>query len=238
MNENAKDDLLPERERIAREYARRRAEVDEQIYAPWQDAAALNWSSRRRLAAHMLKDAGVFPKGGARALEVGCGQLGWLSDLLAFGVRERDLSGIDLDEPRVAEARELLPSADLRVGDASSMPFGSESFDLVVASTVFTSILSDAMRRSVAGEIVRVLKPGAAILWYDFAFDNPRNRNVRGVGRKEMRVLFPTLKGQVKSVTLAPPLARLVAPRSYTLATVLEAVPFLRTHLMAVLVKS
>ena len=36
---------------------------------------------------------------------------------------------------------------------------------------------------------------------------------------------------------LAPPICRLVAPVSWTLATVLGAMPLLRTHLIAVLVK-
>jgi len=49
--------------------------------------------------------------------------------------------------------------------------------------------------------------------------------------------LFPALHGPMQSVTLAPPLARVVAPRSWVAATLLEACPWLRTHLMAVLVK-
>ena len=79
--------------------------------------------------------------------------------------------------------------------------------------------------------------PGGALLWYDFRVNNPRNPNVRGVGRKELRSLFPDLAGEVRSATLAPPIARLVAPRSNWLATTLEGFPFLRTHLLAVLVK-
>jgi hypothetical protein len=46
------------------------------------------------------------------------------------------------------------------------------------------------------------------------------------------------LQGKIRPVTLAPPLARLLAPNSWTLATFLEAIPLLRTHLMAVLIKS
>jgi hypothetical protein len=89
----------------------------------------------------------------------------------------------------------------------------------------------------IAQEISRVLAPGGALLWYDFAVDNPRNANVRGVKKRDIRELFPELAGSIKSLTLAPPLARLVAPRSVMLAMMLQRVPFLRTHLMAVLVK-
>ena len=89
----------------------------------------------------------------------------------------------------------------------------------------------------IANEIVRVLAPGGALLWYDFAFDNPQNPHVRGISRSEITRRFPQLAGKIKSVTLAPPLARLIVPRSWTLATFLETIPFLRTHLLAVLIK-
>jgi len=89
----------------------------------------------------------------------------------------------------------------------------------------------------IADEIVRVLAPGGALLWYDFAYNNPRNPNVRGIGRAEIKKLFPELAGKIRTVTLAPPLTRLIAPRWWTLASFLEAIPPLRTHLIAVLIK-
>jgi SAM-dependent methyltransferase len=239
-NESARvttDELAAERARIAAEYQRRRSDVDDGIYAPWNPSAALERATRVRVAASMLKDAGVFPSAETRVLEVGCGHRGWFPDLLAFGVREPNLLGIDLDESRVGLAHAAFPAADLRVGDASSMPYPDASVELVVCSTVFTSILSGAMRTAVAREIERVLRPGGALLWYDFAFDNPRNKSVRAVKRAELLSLFPALRGEVQRVTLAPPLARLIAPRSFVAATALEAIPLLRTHLLAVLVK-
>jgi len=136
-----------------------------------------------------------------------------------------------------AIGRGILPLADLRIGDATELPYPSNVFRLVIASTVFTSILDSNVRRLVADEISRVLAKGGALLWYDFAFNNPRNPHVRKVSRKELRSLFPLLTGKIRSVTLAPPLARLIAPWSLTLARLLELIPLLRTHLLAVLVK-
>jgi ubiquinone/menaquinone biosynthesis C-methylase UbiE len=132
----------------------------------------------------------------------------------------------------------VLPLADLRVGDATALPWESNSFQLVVASTVLTSILDQEVRALVANEITRVLGPGGALVWYDFAFNNASNPSVRKVNRAELKRLFPQLAGRIRSLTLAPPLARMVAPRSWVLATILEMIPFLRTHLFAVLVKS
>ena len=212
-------------------------EVGQVQYAPWLPVSLLVGCSRLRAAAVMLHRAGVFPKAGDLCLEVGFGWLGWLGTLLNWGVRERDLHGIDVDPVQVNRGREILPLADLRVGDASHLPWESNRFRLVIASTLFTSLLDQNVRRLAADEITRVLAGGGALLWYDFAVNNPRNPAVRKVSRRELRQLFPRLTGEIRSVTLAPPLARLVAPRSWALATLVEAIPLLRTHLLAVLVK-
>jgi ubiquinone/menaquinone biosynthesis C-methylase UbiE len=235
-------DLL-QRERLRVEDAYRRRQLWEaasDLYAPWNPATILATAQRKRMAALLMKELGVFPPHGARCLEVGSGCRGWLGDLIDWGVREVDLHGIDLDPRRIAQARDALPSADLRVGDATSLPWDDGSFSLVVASTLFTSILEPAARWRAAREIVRVLAPGGCLLWYDFAVNNPRNPDVRRVSRDELRRLFPELRGRVQSCTLAPPLARrLVTHASWTWAVAagLEAVRVFHTHLLAILVK-
>ena len=70
------------------------------------------------------------------------------------------------------------------------MPWADGTFALVVTWTVFSSILSGPARAAVAAEIVRVLRPGGALLYYDFAWNNPRNPNVRGVRSREVTRLF------------------------------------------------
>jgi len=229
--------VAAERRRIQVEYQRRETEIPADRYAPWQVAYLLELSSRRRVAASMLHRAGVFPGAGQRCLEVGFGPMGWLGDLITWGVREVNLHGLELDAVRAQRARESLPMADLRTGDATAIPWDSNTFGLVIASTVFSSILDKSVRKMVAAEITRVLAPRGALLWYDFAVDNPGNPNVAGVPKSEVRRLFPTLQGKIKSVTLAPPLARVVTPKSWFLASLLEAIPFLRTHLVGVLIK-
>jgi ubiquinone/menaquinone biosynthesis C-methylase UbiE len=231
------DFISEERQRIRAEYQRREREVQLDRYAPWQPAEILMREERKRVAARMLHREGVFPRPGDSCLEVGFGSLGWLGDLITWGTREQNLHGIELDPDRAQKAQEALPMADLRVGDATKLPWDEGFFHLVIASTVFTSVLNREVRRLMAAEITRVMRPGGTLLWYDFAINNPKNPNVRRVGRKELRRLFPQLNGRVKSVGLAPPLARLVAPANWTMAVFLEGVPLLRTHLLAVLVK-
>ena len=232
-----RDRVAAEQERILAEFRRREAEVDHDVYAAWNPPAIHNRAGRTRRAARLLARCGVFPKRGDACCEIGYGTLGWLAELLAWGLAQSDLHGIELDPTRAGVAQEAFPSADLRVGDASQLPWPDGSFRLVIASTTFSSILDPGLRRLVAGEVERVLARGGALLWYDLRMNNPRNPHVRRVGRRELAALFPNLSGPVTSAALAPPLARAVAPTSWLLADALEAVPFLRTHLLAVLVK-
>ncbi|MGH9927856.1 MAG: class I SAM-dependent methyltransferase [Pyrinomonadaceae bacterium] len=224
-----------ESERIRVEYERRSLEVDDRLYAPWNPTEQFMRAGRERVALRLLHNLGVFPGPGDRCLEIGYGKLGWLGTLISWGVRETDLSGIELDEIRAGVARAALPAADLRVGEATTLPWGNETFKLVVVSTVFTSILQTDVRQRIADEIKRVLAPGGALLWYDFRVNNPKNKQVRKVDRRELRQLFKGMPGKVEAVTLAPPLARLVAPRSHLLAMIAERIPVLRTHHLAVL---
>lgn len=219
------------------ELRRRERELPDDRYAPWSAAETFMRTGRARTAGQLLARQGRFPIAGRPCLEIGYGRLGWLAELLAWGLHEPDLCGIELDAQRAQEARSTLPLADLRVGDGAELPWSDGYFQLVVASTVFTSILDPGVRRTVAGEITRVLARDGALLWYDFAYDNPRNPNVKGVGSREIRRLFPTLRGPIRSVTLAPPLTRACAFSPWLLAT-LEALPFLRTHRVAILCKT
>jgi SAM-dependent methyltransferase len=170
-------------------------------------------------------------------MEVGYGTIGWLGDLISGGVKESSIYGIELDRSRAQKAKSLLPIAELQIGDASSLPWDEDSFGLVIISTVLSSILSEKVRRLVAQEIARVTVPGGAVLCYDLAINNPNNSKVLKVTSAELYSLFPGFRIRSKAVTLAPPLARLFAPLSWSLATWLQSVPFLRTHLLSVLIK-
>ena len=226
-----------EASRILSENVRREARSPRHRYALWDPCTMFVNGERKILAGLELNDKGVFPHAESRCLEIGFGRAGWLADLISWGVCERHISGLEIDPARVADARRHHPQADLRVGDAVHLPWEDQTFDLVVISLVFTSILAGEVRQRIADNVTRVLRPGGALLWYDFRVNNPRNRNVKGIRRDEILRLFPGLHGSIRSLTLAPPLARPLVPLSRTLATLLSTIPALRTHLLAVLVK-
>ena len=229
--------VAKESSRIEEVYKRRAVEIDRDLYAPWQPAENFILAERKRTAAFLLHQNGKFPKQNDKCLEIGYGRLGWLADLISWGFEEKDLSGIELDAGRAAVAQQALPNADLRVGDATRLPWGDETFDFVVTSTVFSSILDKGIRDLIVAEIARVLKNGGVLIWYDLAVNNPGNSNVRGIAKKELTQLFPMFETIAKSVTLAPPIARFFAPKSYLMTAILSSIPPLRTHLAGILIK-
>ena len=225
---------MNEADRIREEYRRREREIPAGFYDLGRPANLFLRQGQERALLRSLKDERLIPLAG-RVLEVGCGSGNWLEMLERFGARREEMAGIDLDAERVARAAERFPGADLRAGDASRLPWEDGRFGLVFQGTVFSSILDPAMRREVAAEMLRVLAPGGAIVWYDFFVDNPSNPNVRGVRRKEIGELFPGCRVRLRRATLAPPLARAIVPASWTLAALLEALRVLDTHYLGVI---
>jgi SAM-dependent methyltransferase len=179
---------------------------------------------------------GLTSLGEYRILDVGCGGGGFLRRLVSWGADPKHLAGVDLLADRVEAARRVEPCLDVRQADASDLPFEDASFDLVCQLTVFTSILDDGMRRAVAREMARVLRPGGVVVSYDFRVTRDR-RNTRPLRAAELVALFPGFTMDARRVTLIPPLARALAGRSWILCELLEAIPLLRTHELVLLGK-
>lgn len=173
-----------------------------------------------------------------RLTEVGCGAGGNLLELLRTGFAPEHLTGVELLQERFELARRVLPPAvQLRLGDATQADIAPASQDFVFQSTVFSSILSDAVQQQLADAMWRWLRPGGAVLWYDFIVDNPRNADVRGVPLRRVRELFPEARVSSQRLTLAPPLARLVCRLHPGAYTVFNCIPWLRTHVLAIVQK-
>jgi len=218
---------------------------DDEFYAPTRPANLFLYQQRARAMLRLLTAGGHLPLHGKRILDVGCGAGRQLIEFETWGAQRADLAGVDADESRVRIARGRLTcgsatgatGADLRCGDAAALPWPDETFDIVHQSVVFTSLGSADVKRAVAMEMLRVLKPGGVVVWYDFLYDNPSNPTVKGVGAGEIRALFPTCRVRLKRVTLAPPIARRLVPATWLLSTLLEALVVANTHYLGIIQK-
>jgi SAM-dependent methyltransferase len=213
---------------LAQRYARRSGAERYSALRPevWQTL-----HERQRALLGLFAARGITDLSSLRLTEVGCGSGGNLLELLRLGFAPQHLTGIELLPERFEQARQVLPAATrLLAGDASVAAVEPASQDLVLQSTVFSSLLDDAFQQRLADAMWSWLKPGGAVLWYDFSVNNPSNPDVRGVPLARVRTLFPHASLLPRRVTLAPPLARLVCrwhPRFYDL---FNALPLLRTH--------
>ena len=215
---------------VAQRYARRAAPDRYSFLQPdvWQTV-----QERQRAMLKLFVRLGWADLSRLRVLEVGCGAGGNLLELLRLGFAPEHLLGAELLPERLAMARRVLPPAvTLCGGDASRLDITPASRDIVLQSTVFSSLLDDAFQQRLAMAMWRWVAPGGGVLWYDFTVNNPRNPDVRGVPLARIRQLFPQARVVSRRITLAPPLARALCRLHPGLYPVANALPLLRTHVL------
>jgi ubiquinone/menaquinone biosynthesis C-methylase UbiE len=192
---------------------------------------------REQKLQQLLQRAGFLPLNERRILDVGCGTGETLAGFDAWGTRPENLFGVDLLADRIRRAKENFPGINFEEANAETLPFANGFFDLVMAFTVFTSILDPQMMRNLSREITRVLRSGGAVIWYDFRMNNPLNPHVRGISRRGIRDLFPEFQSRLVSITLMPPLARRWGSLTDLLYPWFASLPFLRSHYLGLLTK-
>jgi ubiquinone/menaquinone biosynthesis C-methylase UbiE len=104
----------------------------------------------------------IEPLPAGPALDAACGTGRHTRWLHARGHR---VIGVDASPEMLEVARAALPDADLRLGELSALPVGSDSVDLVVCSLALTHC--EDLARPVA-ELARVLRPGGRLIVSDF----------------------------------------------------------------------
>jgi ubiquinone/menaquinone biosynthesis C-methylase UbiE len=221
-----------ELERIQRMYAVRSARGRDRRYGAYSAASVLALHQRERIVLAKLGATCQKELHDLDILVVGCGSGGDLARLVGHDADPARIHGVDLREDAIAAARQRIPSAELLVANGAQLPYADRSMDVVLQFTMLSSILDAGLRTRVAAEMARVVRPTGLIVSYDF-WINPVNRGTLGLSRRELRRLFASHEVELRSVTLAPLIARFVAPRSYHLASALQAVPVLRTHVLA-----
>lgn len=198
---------------------------------PSDPAAAYLTERRDADLRALLRDVGLTDLSCVRVLDAGCGDGGLLARFIAWGAAPERVAGVDLSAARLARARERVPRARIERADAAALPFPDAVFDLVTMCTLLSSIVDRGQRTAALREAMRVLRPGGWLVVYDFPW-NPLNREVRPVRLGEVRRALPGHALTARRVTLAPPIARLLAGRAPGLCGILERLPFLRSHVL------
>ncbi len=234
-NDEASNSLVQEVARIKNAYARRK---DYGLYSFFEPSFRLLAQERESKLLQALSRRGYSRLKNARILQVGCGAGAWLRDFIRWGAHPKNLWGVDLLPTRIAEAKKLCPAeVTLHCQDSANLEVPDGSFHLVFQATVFTSILNADMKRLLAREMIRVVRREGLILWYDFHVNNPANPDVRGVGKSEIKQLFPNCKVSLQKLTLAPPIGRRVAPISTMLYRALSQIKPLCSHYLGIITK-
>ncbi len=211
----------------------RRAALPADRYSRFNAEVLAAVQQRQRATIDLLAARRIRSLKDREIVEIGCGSGANLLEFLLLGATPERLTGNDMLPDRLQHARSLLPdTVRLLAGDAAELPLEEASVDIVYQSTVFSSILDDALQERIAEAMWRWVRPGGAVLWYDFTFNNPNNPDVRGVPVRRVKELFPHARITTRRVTLAPPLARRLAPIHPALYTLFNSVPWLRTHIL------
>jgi SAM-dependent methyltransferase len=225
-----------EEARITEAYARRAEGLRYSYFSPGH--LTMHQELERRVVGVLRPHLGPGLLQDKQVLEVGCGKGAWLRELIKWGARPENLRGVDILEDHVAEARRLCPQGvRLEHTSATQLRAKDASFDLVMQMVVFTSVKDAGVKAQLAREMLRVVKPDGLILWLDFHMNNPRNPDVQGVKKPEIRQLFPGCEIDLRRVLLAPPLLRALAPYSSLLCQLLGKFPPLCTHYLGTIRK-
>jgi ubiquinone/menaquinone biosynthesis C-methylase UbiE len=223
-------------ERLKTEYADRAIRLHgSDRYSPFNIAHFFMLQQRQRATLDMLVNQNFSTLSGKLMLEVGCGAGTVLNEYLGFRAELSHMHGTDLLPARLTAAKNQLPQLSLSCADGQQLPYRSNTFDLVLQYTVFSSILDTNVMANIAQEMLRVIrKPGGLIIWYDFWL-NPTNRQTRGIRPQEIRQLFPNCQYAFRRVTLAPPIARRLVPISWITSVILEKISLFNTHYLVII---
>ena len=170
-------------------------------------------------------------------LDIGCAGGNIFPLLKDLGIDEKNINGIDIRSNRIKDAKKLFPKSKLNIMDATKLDFNGNSFDIIITFTLFSSILEKNFRKKIANEILRVLKPGGVILYYDLRYNNPFNRNVLKMSYDEINDLFPNMIKKLDLVTVIPPLIRIIGGMADNIYPILSKLKFLNTHYLGLLIK-
>ena len=182
---------------------------------------AANTTAGLTAAKHALLEQ--LDLGRARAaLDVGCGPGIDIAEMARLMPEGAHVSGVDISETMIAEARRrtdsLGPRVSLRTGDAADLPYSDQAFDACRAATVLQHVPDPAR---VIQEMARVTRPGGRVGVLEFdqetAFvDHPDSETTR--------IILDTFASTMVQGRIGRQIARLLRAAGLTEVTVTPGV--------------
>lgn len=215
-------------EQIINQYSKR--SVNSNLYAGGHYVDHVQKEIKETIGAFLNQEFKKFEN--LSLLEIGAGNGTNAEIFLNIGFKIQHICFNELLPERISAIKSNYPNNTVFEGNAIEIDINKQ-FDVIFQSTVFTSILNKVDREKLAQKMLSLLNPNGIILWYDFIYNNPKNKDVRKVDVKELKLLFENSSNiYYKKITLAPPIGRKVK-KFYKLFNV----PFLRSHILAIIKK-
>ena len=147
-------------------------------------------------------------RGDEQVLDVGCGR-----GLMLVGAAKRLTTGraVGVDIWQAVDQSHNTPEAALEngrkegvadrvevaTGDARSLPFPDQSFDIVVSHWVIHNLPSEAERDRALEEMERVLRPGGHLILADIENRDKYSSKLAALGLLNVRLMFDPVKDMI-----------------------------------------
>lgn len=126
----------------------------------------------------------------AKVIEVGCGYGDGLRPFILNDFKVENLTGIDLMPSRLEVCKVRCPGANyLHMSGHDMKGIKDNQFDMVVEQFAFCHIPNEELKRKIALEMLRVVKPGGFILIMDWRL-TWKKRNIYGPSNKFLNEIF------------------------------------------------
>lgn len=222
---------------IVTRYDRRAAKDKSRIYSLASPACFLSSFEKNRLLLKILCKNFGHDFVNKKYLEVGCGTGTNLCQFITWGISGEELAGNDVYVPSLGVTKKRLPlSVDLQQGNFLDCSYTDKKFDVILFSTVLSSILDEGFRQECLRYAYNLLEREGIVIIYDFTYNNPWNKDVKKFQLKKIKQSAPWDSYHFQRVTLCPPLARKLEFFPF-LIKMLTAVKLLDTHVIGFLKK-
>lgn len=123
-------------------------------------------------------------------LDLGCGTGTWLRFISEIRGYTEGLTGIDLSQERLKNARGINDNIKYIYGDICKLQFPDIFFDFITAFVSFMFLTNQEDLNKAVSEVARILKKDGLFLFYDILGDKTLSKTTRGFRIGETKILF------------------------------------------------